>query len=62
MRFALIGRTEWLYESGLALVEAFTVVRAGNPRAMPDQTQWQSLAQYFDDDTDFWDLWMRLEM
>lgn len=47
---------------GLALVEAFTVVRAGNPRAMPDQTQWQSLAQYFDDDTDFWDLWMRLKM
>jgi len=47
---------------GLSLRDAFWAVRAANPKAMPDEVQWQSLTGYFDDDTDFWDLWWDAEM
>ena len=47
---------------GLGLRDAFWQVRAGNPRAMPDQVHWASLARYFNEDVSFWDLWRDAEM
>jgi len=63
-----ISRSSAFATAGLATIEdlplrdAFWAVREANPKAMPDEVQWQALAAHFDDDTDFWDLWWDAEM
>lgn len=44
----------------LPLHDAFMLVRAANPEAMPDQIIWESLREYYNDGPPFWELWQQL--
>lgn len=47
---------------GLSLVDAFGQIRKVHPRAMPDELHWKTLTQLFDEDIDFWQMWMEIEL
>lgn len=46
----------------LSMADAFWQVRQANPRAMPDQIQWNSVASYFGEASEFWDIWRDAEL
>ena len=42
---------------GLSLADAYKSVHKVHPDAMPDQIHWQSISDYYGDNTDFWEVW-----
>lgn len=45
---------------GLSMEEAYRVIHAIHPKALPDHIHWQALAEFYDDRTDFWRIWGNL--
>lgn len=46
---------------GLSMEAAYRSVRDQHPDALPDQTHWESLNAYYDDEnTPFWEIWKQV--
>jgi protein-tyrosine phosphatase len=42
---------------GLSLPDAYKSVRQHHPEAMPDHIHWKSIADYYGESGDFWQIW-----
>jgi protein-tyrosine phosphatase len=47
---------------GLSMEEAYRAIHERHEKALPDHVHWQSLANFYDDDSDFWEIWGSLVM
>lgn len=42
---------------GLSMQEAYSVIHKVHPKAMPDHLHWESVANYYDENNNFWEVW-----
>lgn len=42
---------------GLSLADAYKSVRQHHPEAMPDHVHWKSIADFYGEKADFWEIW-----
>jgi protein-tyrosine phosphatase len=45
---------------GLSMAEAYRAIREIHPQALPDHVHWQSVADFYGEDGDFWKIWGNL--
>lgn len=46
----------------LTLPDAFSEVLKHHEKAMPDELHWQSMNEYFGEDTDYWEMWRTIAL
>jgi protein-tyrosine phosphatase len=44
----------------LSLIQAYHEIRRLHPDAMPDQTHWKALCDYYGESNDFWKVWRQV--
>jgi protein-tyrosine phosphatase len=42
---------------GLSLPDAYRAIRQHHPEAMPDHIHWKSIADFYGENGDFWEIW-----
>ncbi|MEM9955900.1 MAG: dual specificity protein phosphatase [Chloroflexota bacterium] len=47
---------------GLTMFEAYHSIYQYHPTAMPDHVHWQSVANYYGEDADFWTVWADISL
>lgn len=42
---------------GLSMEDAYRIIHAVHPKALPDHVHWQAVAEYYGEANDFWRIW-----